>query len=94
MSTAVMEHTGAAAPVAGVASSWRTNPVAQAFWLLRIGFTVAPENVSRLPKRVDGVAISCIGEITAERAVVQVKEKNRVWNLEPKGFEHFADANL
>ena len=42
MSTAVMEHTGAAAPVAGVASSWRTNPVAQAFWLLRIGFTVAP----------------------------------------------------
>src|SRR3954471_158952 len=44
MSTAVMEHTGAAAatPVPGVASSWRTNPVAQAFWLLRIGFTVAP----------------------------------------------------
>ena len=26
---------------AGVAS-WRTNPVAQAFWLLRLGFTVAP----------------------------------------------------
>jgi hypothetical protein len=22
--------------------SWRTDPVAQAFWLLRIGFTVAP----------------------------------------------------
>src|SRR5437870_10867756 len=27
-------------------------------------FTVAPENVSRLPKRVDGVAISNVGEIT------------------------------
>src|SRR5213079_1923670 len=35
-------------------------------------FTVAPENVSRLPKRVDGVPISHIGEMTAERGVVQV----------------------
>ena len=44
MSTAVMQNTKAATdrPAAGVASSWRTNPVAQAFWLLRIGFTVAP----------------------------------------------------
>ena len=24
------------------AAAWRTNPVAQAFWLLRLGFTVAP----------------------------------------------------
>jgi thiamine-monophosphate kinase len=56
-------------------------------------FTVAPENVSRLPKRVDGVGISYVGEIIAERGIVQVKEKNRVWNLEPKGFAHFADAN-
>jgi hypothetical protein len=28
--------------VADAASSWRTNPVAQAFWLLRLGFTAAP----------------------------------------------------
>jgi len=55
-------------------------------------FTVAPENVSRLPKRVDGVAISQIGEIT-ERGDVQLKEKNRLWKLEPRGFEHFADVN-
>jgi thiamine-monophosphate kinase len=55
-------------------------------------FTVAPENVSRLPKRVDGVAISRIGEITDHRDV-QLKEKNRLWKLEPKGFEHFADVN-
>ncbi|HYV24654.1 MAG TPA: thiamine-phosphate kinase [Pyrinomonadaceae bacterium] len=52
-------------------------------------FTVAPENVSRLPKRVDGVAISPIGEITELRDV-QLKEKNRLWQLEPGGFEHFA----
>ena len=56
-------------------------------------FTVAPENMSRLPKRVDGVAISRIGEISAERDHVEIKEKNRIWKLEPKGFEHFAGAN-
>ena len=55
-------------------------------------FTVAPENVSRLPKRVDGVGISPIGEITEYRDV-QLKEKNRLWKLEPEGFEHFAGAN-
>ena len=31
-------------------------------------FTVKPENVARLPKRVDGVSISQIGEITASPA--------------------------
>ena len=55
-------------------------------------FTLAPENVSRLPKRVDGVAISYIGEISDHRDV-QLKEQNRLWKLEPKGFEHFAGAN-
>jgi thiamine-monophosphate kinase len=55
-------------------------------------FTVSPENVSRLPKRVDAVAISHIGEITEHRDV-QLKEKNRLWKLEPGGFEHFAGAN-
>jgi thiamine-monophosphate kinase len=55
-------------------------------------FTVAPENASRLPKRVDGVAISRIGDITEDRDV-QIKEKNRLWKLGAKGFEHFAEAN-
>jgi thiamine-monophosphate kinase len=55
-------------------------------------FTVAPENASHIPKRVDGVAISRIGEIT-ERGDVQINEKNRLWELGPKGFEHFAEAN-
>jgi thiamine-monophosphate kinase len=52
-------------------------------------FTVHPENASRLPKRVDGVPISCIGEITNEPARIRIAEKNRVWDLEPQGFEHF-----
>jgi hypothetical protein len=45
MSTAVMKNAPAAATNGRVASgdaSWRTNPVVQAFWLLRLGFTVAP----------------------------------------------------
>ncbi len=52
-------------------------------------FTVHPENAARLPKRVDGVAISCIGEITNQPGQVRIAEKNRIWDLEAKGFEHF-----
>src|SRR5438876_1352556 len=51
-------------------------------------FTVHPENAARLPKRVDGAAISCIGEITNEPGVIRIAEKNRVWDLMPAGFEH------
>lgn len=52
-------------------------------------FTVRPDDVARLPKRVDGVAISRIGEVTDQPGRIRVSEKNRVWNLEPQGFEHF-----
>ena len=52
-------------------------------------FTVSPNSGARLPKRVDGVAISCIGEITNAPGKICVAEKNRVWDLEPQGFEHF-----
>ena len=52
-------------------------------------FTVSPDNAARLPKRVDGVAISCIGEITNEPGQIRIAEQNRVWDLEPRGFEHF-----
>lgn len=52
-------------------------------------FTVRPGNVVRLPKTVDGVAISHIGEITHQPGVIRIAEKNRVWDLKPEGFEHF-----
>ncbi len=44
MSTTVMENAPAARDerTAVAAAAWRTNPVAQPFWLLRLGFTVAP----------------------------------------------------
>jgi thiamine-monophosphate kinase len=52
-------------------------------------FTVAPENVARLPKRVDDVPVSHIGEITP--SAVRIREKNREWDLQPQGFQHFSD---
>jgi len=53
-------------------------------------FSVPPENVSRLPRRVDGVPISHIGAITSDASIIKIVEKNRVWKLEPQGYEHFA----
>ena len=54
-------------------------------------FTVKPENVGKLPKRVDGVPITCIGTIKEESYGVKISEGSRVWNLEPGGWEHFKD---
>ncbi|HEX6187890.1 MAG TPA: thiamine-phosphate kinase [Pyrinomonadaceae bacterium] len=52
-------------------------------------FTVAPKNVARLPKFVDGIPISHIGEIGEAAGGVGVSEQNRVWELAAQGFEHF-----
>jgi thiamine-monophosphate kinase len=53
-------------------------------------FTVTPESAARVPKRVDGVAISRIGEITSNSGSVRVREKNHEWDLSPEGFQHFS----
>jgi thiamine-monophosphate kinase len=55
-------------------------------------FTIHPEDIPRLPKQVDGVSISHIGEITSDRGKLRIAEKNRVWDLEPGGFDHFKSA--
>jgi len=52
-------------------------------------FTVNPGNVARLPKKVDGIAISRIGEITSEPRSVRIKEKDHLWELAPEGYVHF-----
>jgi thiamine-monophosphate kinase len=52
-------------------------------------FTVRSEDVARLPKKVDGVPICRIGEVTDQSGKIRVAEKNRVWDLAPQGFEHF-----
>jgi thiamine-monophosphate kinase len=53
-------------------------------------FSVRPDDIARLPKKVDGVLITRIGEVTDESGKVRVAEKNRVWDLEPGGFKHFS----
>lgn len=52
-------------------------------------FTVSPERLADLPKRVDGIAVTRIGEITDAASGVQISEGLRKWNLEPGGWEHF-----
>jgi len=52
-------------------------------------FTVSPGNISRLPKRVDSVNISYIGEITEPTDVVRIREKGHEWDLTAEGFQHF-----
>jgi thiamine-monophosphate kinase len=52
-------------------------------------FTVRGENVARLPRRVDGVEITRIGELTKEGDGVKISEGSRVWELNPGGWKHF-----
>ena len=52
-------------------------------------FTVTPENVAKLPTRVDGISLTCIGEIKEGSSGVRISEGSRTWKLEPGGWEHF-----
>jgi thiamine-monophosphate kinase len=52
-------------------------------------FTVKPENVARMPRRVDGVEIKRIGEITNASEGVKITEGSRTWELKPGGWKHF-----
>ncbi len=52
-------------------------------------FTVKPGDVARLPRRVDGVEIKRIGEITDASSGVKISEGARVWELKPGGWVHF-----
>ena len=52
-------------------------------------FTVKPENVARLPRRVDGIEIKRIGELTSSDKGVKISEGARIWDLTPGGWKHF-----
>ncbi len=52
-------------------------------------FTVKPSDASRLPRRVDGVGIKRIGQITAAFEGVKISEGPRTWELAPGGWKHF-----
>lgn len=51
--------------------------------------TVNPQSIAKLPKRVDGVSLTRIGEIKESNHGVRIAEGARTWNLEPGGWEHF-----
>jgi thiamine-monophosphate kinase len=50
-------------------------------------FTVKSADVARLPRKVDGVEIKRIGEVTT--GGVKILEGARVWELKPGGWIHF-----
>ena len=52
-------------------------------------FTVEPDKVSRLPRRVDGISITHIGEIREASEGIKISEGSRVWELKPGGWRHF-----
>jgi thiamine-monophosphate kinase len=52
-------------------------------------FTVSAHDIARLPKRVDGVPVSHIGEVNDQPGSIKISERNRTWDLPAEGFEHF-----
>jgi thiamine-monophosphate kinase len=52
-------------------------------------FTVRPDDVGRLPRRVDGTRITRIGEIRLQNEGVRISEGSRIWELNPGGWKHF-----
>ena len=52
-------------------------------------FTVKPGDIARLPRRVDGVGITRIGEVRKEVDGVKISEGSRIWELNPGGWKHF-----
>jgi len=52
-------------------------------------FAVSPENVPKLPNKVDGVGLTKIGEIKPESEGIRVSEGSRLWDLKPEGWKHF-----
>jgi thiamine-monophosphate kinase len=52
-------------------------------------FTVRPDVIPKLPRRVDGVEITKIGEVVESSAGVKISEGSRIWELKPGGWKHF-----
>lgn len=53
-------------------------------------FTVSPRNLRRLPRRVDGVPATYIGDVRPETEGLQLLEDGHVTRLKPAGFTHFS----
>jgi thiamine-monophosphate kinase len=53
-------------------------------------FTVSPRDLRRLPRKVDGVRATYIGDVTRETERIRILEGRRKWTLRPAGFTHFS----
>jgi thiamine-monophosphate kinase len=52
-------------------------------------FTVAPRDIVRLPKSVQGVPATYIGDVTVEQDGISLREGRKLSPLRPRGFAHF-----
>ncbi len=52
-------------------------------------FTVNPKKKIQLEKELKNLQISCIGEITANKEIIELITDGKSQILEPKGFRHF-----
>ncbi|HEX8846650.1 MAG TPA: thiamine-phosphate kinase [Pyrinomonadaceae bacterium] len=52
-------------------------------------FTVRPRDLARLPRALGGIPLTYIGDVTDDAGRIRISEGQRVWTLEPGGFEHF-----
>jgi thiamine-monophosphate kinase len=52
-------------------------------------FTVRSGDVGRLPRKVDGVELTRIGEVRTKSDGVKISEGSRIWELNPGGWKHF-----
>ena len=52
-------------------------------------FTVRPRNLARLPKRIGGVPVTYIGDVTDRSKRLRILERGRARALRPAGFSHF-----
>jgi len=55
-------------------------------------FTVSERGARKLPNELNGVRVTRVGEVTAERGKVRLVHCGRARILRPGGFEHFARA--
>jgi thiamine-monophosphate kinase len=52
-------------------------------------FTIRPHDLKHLPRTINGVPATYIGDITTELGRITLVEGSRRWTLEPEGFQHF-----
>jgi thiamine-monophosphate kinase len=52
-------------------------------------FTIRPHDLKRLPRTINRVPATYIGDVTDERGRITLVEGSRRWTLEPEGFQHF-----